>query len=124
MEQIASFLKPKDTNIATLKKGLLGKLITQQGKYMDIYRTGEKNWVPDTKITVLNLGTTIASFKLFITAEDTPQMIDTIENIVSLPPNAVFVRNNDALSSGERFVIFSDFDSLVVRATGDEVVRL
>lgn len=117
-------LKPSINTSALplINKGLLAKIVTSGSGLDFIYEVDKNSWVPSLTICILNTGSTVSTFNLYITTSKTPGRIDLIEKNISVDPSALFVRSNESLSQLEKIVIETVSSDFVVRVIGEEVM--
>lgn len=118
-----TILKPSinTSGLPLINKGLLAKIVTSGSGLDFVYEVDKNAWVPSLTICILNTGSTVSTFNLYITTSKRPNHIDLIEWNVSVDPSALFVRSNESLSQLEKIVIETSSREFVIRVTGEEV---
>lgn len=104
-----------------MANGLLGKTLTSNGIYVNVYAVPSSVQFATATISLVNMSSAPAKARVAITTADSPGSADFIEYDVDLPANGgVLERTCIVLSPNEKIMVYADNSNIAVRAFGLE----
>lgn len=105
--------------------GLLGKQLLIADIDTTVYTVPMDCLFAAVSINVLNTNSTVAGFKLAVTNSTTPAAVDYIENGTQIPADGgMLERTEIKCSPGEKIIVRSSLDDVVVRVSGIEHTKI
>lgn len=104
-----------------MANGSLGKGMTQQGQYVNLYSVPADVLFATASINLVNMGQDDATVRIAIGTSDIPGPADHVDYNSVIPANGgILERTCIVCSANENINIFADSDSVAIRIYGLE----